>query len=294
MIDLSNPAVVRGILERHGLRLSKGLGQNFLINPTVCPRMAEASGAAETGGVLEIGPGIGVLTRELARVSRKVVAVELDQRLLPVLGETLGDCPNVELVQGDIMKLDLHRLVREKFEGNRICVCANLPYYITSPVVMSLLESGLPLSSVTVMVQREAAQRLCAPPGGRACGAVSVSVHYHSQPQILFGVSRGSFLPPPRVESAVIRFQMREEPPVAVDSEAMLFRVARAAFSQRRKTAANAISAGLNLPKEQVAGVLEAIGAGAAARAEQLTLEQLAALANTLTSSRILSEEAFL
>lgn len=294
MIDLSNPAVVRGILERHGLRLSKGLGQNFLINPTVCPRMAEASGAAETGGVLEIGPGIGVLTRELARVSRKVVAVELDQRLLPVLGETLGDCPNVELVQGDIMKLDLHRLVREKFEGKRICVCANLPYYITSPVVMSLLESGLPLSSVTVMVQREAAQRLCAPPGDRACGAVSVSVHYHSQPQILFGVSRGSFLPPPRVESAVIRFQMREEPPVAVDSEAMLFRVARAAFSQRRKTAANAISAGLNLPKEQVAGALEAIGAGAAARAEQLTLEQLAALANTLTSSRILSEEAFL
>ena len=294
MIDLSNPAVVRGILERHGLRLSKGLGQNFLINPTVCPRMAEASGAAETGGVLEIGPGIGVLTRELARVSRKVVAVELDQRLLPVLGETLGDCPNVELVQGDIMKLALHRLVREKFEGKRICVCANLPYYITSPVVMSLLESGLPLSSVTVMVQREAAQRLCAPPGGRACGAVSVSVHYHSQPQILFGVSRGSFLPPPRVESAVIRFQMREEPPVAVDSEAMLFRVARAAFSQRRKTAANAISAGLNLPKEQVAGALEAIGAGAAARAEQLTLEQLAALANTLTSSRILSEEAFL
>lgn len=294
MIDLSNPAVVRGILERHGLRLSKGLGQNFLINPTVCPRMAEASGAAETGGVLEIGPGIGVPTRELARVSRKVVAVELDQRLLPVLGETLGECPNVELVQGDIMKLDLHRLVREKFEGKRICVCANLPYYITSPVVMSLLESGLPLSSVTVMVQREAAQRLCAPPGGRACGAVSVSVHYHSQPQILFGVSRGNFLPPPRVESAVIRFQMREEPPVAVDSEAMLFRVARAAFSQRRKTAANAISAGLNLPKEQVAGALEAIGAGAAARAEQLTLEQLAALANTLTSSRILSEEAFL
>ena len=294
MIDLSNPAVVRGILERHGLRLSKGLGQNFLINPTVCPRMAEASGAAETGGVLEIGPGIGVLTRELARVSRKVVAVELDQRLLPVLGETLGDCPNVELVQGDIMKLDLHRLVREKFEGKRICVCANLPYYITSPVVMSLLESGLPLSSVTVMVQREAAQRLCAPPGGRACGAVSVSVHYHSQPQILVVVSRGSFLPTPRLESAVIRFQMREEPPVAVDSEAMLFRVARAAFSQRRKTAANAISAGLNLPKEQVAGALEAIGAGAAARAEQLTLEQLAALANTLTSSRILSEEAFL
>lgn len=293
MSKLSDPRVVREILARHGLRLSKGMGQNFLINPSVCPRMAEASGAAESAGVLEIGPGIGVLTWELAQISPKVAAIELDQRLFPVLAETLADCPNVELIQGDVLQLDLHRLVKEKFGGETICVCANLPYYITSPVVMALLESGLPLSAVTVMVQKEAARRLCAPPGNRACGAVSVSVHYHSQPRILFEVSRGSFLPPPKVDSAVIRFQMREEPPVEVSSEAMLFRTARAAFSQRRKTAANAISAGLNLPKEQAAAALSAAGAEPSVRAEQLTLEQFAALSNALTQA-ISPKEALL
>lgn len=293
MSKLSDPRVVREILARHGLRLSKGMGQNFLINPSVCPRMAEASGAAESAGVLEIGPGIGVLTWELAQISPKVAAIELDQRLFPVLAETLADCPNVELIQGDVLQLDLHRLVKEKFGGEKICVCANLPYYITSPVVMALLESGLPLSAVTVMVQKEAARRLCAPPGDRACGAVSVSVHYHSQPRILFEVSRGSFLPPPKVDSAVIRFQMREEPPVEVSSEAMLFRTARAAFSQRRKTAANAISAGLNLPKEQAAAALSAAGAEPSVRAEQLTLEQFAALSNALTQA-ISPKEALL
>lgn len=293
MSKLSDPRVVREILARHGLRLSKGMGQNFLINPSVCPRMAEASGAAESAGVLEIGPGIGVLTWELAQISPKVAAIELDQRLFPVLAETLADCPNVELIQGDVLQLDLHRLVKEKFGGETICVCANLPYYITSPVVMALLESGLPLSAVTVMVQKEAARRLCAPPGDRACGAVSVSVHYHSQPRILFEVSRGSFLPPPKVDSAVIRFQMREEPPVEVSSEAMLFRTARAAFSQRRKTAANAISAGLNLPKEQIAAALSAAGAEPSVRAEQLTLEQFAALSNALTQA-ISPKEALL
>lgn len=293
MSKLSDPRVVREILARHGLRLSKGMGQNFLINPSVCPRMAEASGAAESAGVLEIGPGIGVLTWELAQISPKVAAIELDQRLFPVLAETLADCPNVELIQGDVLQLDLHRLVKEKFGGETICVCANLPYYITSPVVMALLESGLPLSAVTVMVQKEAARRLCAPPGDRACGAVSVSVHYHSQPRILFEVSRGSFLPPPKVDSAVIRFQMREEPPVEVSSEAMLFRTARAAFSQRRKTAANAISAGLNLPKEQAAAALSAAGAEPSVRAEQLTLEQFAALSNALTQA-ISPKEALL
>lgn len=285
MSVLSEPGAMRDLLAKHGLRLSKGLGQNFLINPGVCPRMAEESGAGESPGVLEIGPGAGVLTWELAQRCPKVVAIELDKRLFPVLEETLADCLNVELVQGDVLKLDLHRLIQEKFGGERICVCANLPYYITSPVVMALLEGGLPLSSVTVMVQKEAAQRLCAPPGVRACGAVSVSVHYHSVPKVLFGVSRGSFLPPPNVDSAVLRFDMRPEPPVAVRDEALLFRVARAAFAQRRKTAVNSLAAGLVAPKALVEQAMSAAGIPAGARAEQLTLEQFAALTNALSEN---------
>ena len=282
MGDLWRPATIKEVLGRHGFRFSKALGQNFLIDPRVCPRMAAESGAAECAGAIEVGPGLGVLTYELAQVAKKVVAIELDQRLFPVLGETLADCPNVELVQGDVLKLDLHALIQEKFGGQEVCVCANLPYYITSPVIMGLLEGGLPLRSITVMVQKEAAERICAQPGQRACGAVSVSVHYHSRPQVLFGVSRGSFLPPPNVDSAVIRLDLRREPPVQVADEGWFFRVSRAAFAQRRKTAANSISASLGLPKAQVEAALGAAGIPGAVRAEQLSLEQFAALANAL------------
>ena len=282
MGDLWRPATIKEVLGRHGFRFSKALGQNFLIDPRVCPRMAAESGAAECAGAIEVGPGLGVLTYELAQVAKKVVAIELDQRLFPVLGETLADCPNVELVQGDVLKLDLHALIQEKFGGQEVCVCANLPYYITSPVIMGVLEGGLPLRSITVMVQKEAAERICAQPGQRACGAVSVSVHYHSRPQVLFGVSRGSFLPPPNVDSAVIRLDLRREPPVQVADEGWFFRVSRAAFAQRRKTAANSISASLSLPKAQVEAALGAAGIPANARAEQLSLEQFAALANAL------------
>ena len=282
MGDLWRPATIKEVLGRHGFRFSKALGQNFLIDPRVCPRMAAESGAAECAGAIEVGPGLGVLTYELAQVAKKVVAIELDQRLFPVLGETLADCPNVELVQWDVLRLDLHALIQEKFGGQEVCVCANLPYYITSPVIMGLLEGGLPLKSITVMVQKEAAERICAQPGQRACGAVSVSVHYHSRPQVLFGVSRGSFLPPPNVDSAVIRLDLRREPPVQVADEGWFFRVSRAAFAQRRKTAANSISASLGLPKAQVEAALGAAGIPANARAEQLSLEQFAALANAL------------
>lgn len=281
--SLADPGVVRELLLHHGLRLSKGLGQNFLINPSVCPRMAAACGGGQCAGVIEIGPGIGVLTRELAKVSPKVVAVELDQRLFPVLEETLSGCDNVELVQGDVLEIDLGRLIAEKFGGGPVCVCANLPYYITSPVIMRLLEGGLPLTRVTVMVQKEAAQRLCAPPGVRACGAVSVSVHYRSRPEMLFQVSRGSFMPPPNVDSAVVSFAMLSKPPVAVEDEEMLFRVARGAFAQRRKTAVNSLSGSLALSKPVVEGCLAASGIPLGARAEQLNLGQFAALANSFT-----------
>ncbi|ANU54394.1 ribosomal RNA small subunit methyltransferase A [Acutalibacter muris] len=280
--SLSDPRALRELLQRHGLRLSKGLGQNFLINPSVCPRMAAACGAEGCAGVLEVGPGVGVLTRELSSTAKKVVSVELDHRLLPILEETLSDCTNVEIVQGDILKLDLHRLIEEKLSGGPVCVCANLPYYITSPVIMALLEGGLPLTAVTVMVQKEAAARLCAPPGVRECGAVSVSVHYRSRPQVLFQVGRGSFMPPPNVDSSVIRFDMLPEPPVRVRNEDILFKVARGAFAQRRKTAANSLSGALRLPKGLIEGRLAQAGIPINARAEQLTLAQFGTLSDAL------------
>ena len=283
---LSDPGKIKEILTRHGFHFSKALGQNFLINPTVCPRMAEASGAGECRGVIEVGPGIGVLTWELAQVAPKVAAIELDERLFPVLEETLSQCFNVTVVPGDVMKLDLHQLIDQEFDGGPVCVCANLPYYITSPVILRLLEEKLPLTSITVMVQKEAAQRLCAAPGTRECGAVSVAVHYRSKPQMLFSVGRGSFLPPPKVDSAVIRLDLLQEPPVQVEDEDWFFQVSRSAFAQRRKTAANSISATLHLPKPQVETALVAAGAQENVRAERLTLEQLGELSNQLLAIR--------
>lgn len=282
MKSLSDPGTIKEVLARHGFQFSKALGQNFLINPGVCPRMAAECGADQCAGVIEVGPGFGVLTRELSQVAKKVVAVELDRRLFPVLEETLADCSNVELVEGDILKLDLRKLINEKFGGEEVCVCANLPYYITSPVVMGLLESGLPLKSITVMVQKEAAQRICAPPGSRNCGAVSASVWYHSQPRLLFEVGRGSFLPSPKVDSAVIRLELRGSPPVRVEDEKLFFQISRAAFAQRRKTAANSLSSAGKFTKAQVERALEAVGAEKNIRAERLTLEQLAGLSNEL------------
>mgnify|MGYP000113909293 CR=1 FL=1 len=217
--SLSDPGHIKEVLARHGFHFSKALGQNFLINPGVCPRMAAECGAQACKGVIEVGPGIGVLTWELSQVAEKVCAIELDSRLFPVLEETLAGRDNVKLVPGDVMKLDLNQLIRQEFGGGPVCVCANLPYYITSPVILRLLEEGLPLTSITVMVQKEAAQRLCAAPGERECGAVSVAVHYRSQPKLLFQVGRGSFLPPPKVDSAVLRLDLRQEPPVSVADE---------------------------------------------------------------------------
>lgn len=280
--SLSDPGHIKEVLSRHGFHFSKALGQNFLINPGVCPRMAAECGAQACKGVIEVGPGIGVLTWELSQVAQKVCAIELDSRLFPVLEETLAGRDNVKIIPGDVMKLDLHQLIQQEFGGGPVCVCANLPYYITSPVILRLLEEGLPLTSITVMVQKEAAQRLCAAPGERECGAVSVAVHYRSQPKLLFQVGRGSFLPPPKVDSAVLRLDLRQEPPVSVADEDWFFRVSRAAFAQRRKTAANSLSATLGLPKPQVEQALAAAGAAENVRAERLTLEQLAALANAL------------
>lgn len=248
-----------------------------MINPSVCPRMAEACGG-EGGGVLEIGPGIGVLTAQLALRAKKVVAVELDKRLLPVLGETMAEFPQVKIVQGDALKLDLRELIAREFPDMPVSVCANLPYYITSPVIMALLEQRLPITGITVMVQKEAAARITAAPGTRQCGAISAAIHYYARPETLFAVSRGSFLPPPEVDSAVIRLSLREKPAVEVSDEKLFFAVVRGAFSMRRKTVLNCLSAAFRLPKEELKGAMEGIGVAPASRAEQLTLPELAAL----------------
>ncbi len=290
MPTLTNMRDMQELLSKHGFRFSKALGQNFLINPSVCPRMASLCGADEHTGVLEIGPGIGVLTEQLAAVARKVVSVELDERLLPVLAETLAGHDNVEIVHGDILKLDIPALIEEKFSytdenGERrrmpVVVCANLPYYITSPVLMALMEQHLPIDAITVLVQKEAAERLCAAPGTRECGAITLAVHYYAEPEILFGVSRGSFMPAPNVDSTVIRLRMRKGERLPAEQERQLFRVIRAAFEQRRKTLGNSLKTG-GFSKEQIAAALEAAEIPPTARAEQLTMEQFVRLATLL------------
>ncbi len=278
MENLSNISVIRDVLSRHGFSFSKGLGQNFLINPTVCPRMAEMGNAKPGWGIIEIGAGVGVLTAELACRADKVVCIEIDSRLLPVLDETLAEFDNIKIVNEDVLKVDLHKLIEQEFAGMPVAVCANLPYYITSPIIMNLLEAHLPIASLTVMVQKEAAARLCAEPGSREVGAVSIAVRYYSDPKILFQVSRGSFLPAPEVDSTVIRLDVRDHPPVEVGSEEQFFKVVRAAFSQRRKTLPNTLSAGLGIPKAQAIEMLEKAGIPTNLRAEQLTLDQFALL----------------
>ena len=279
MFPLTDIGALRNLLSRHGFSFSKSLGQNFLINPSVCPRMAEAChpDLDSPFAVLEIGPGVGVLTRELAKVAEKVITVELDTRLLPVLEETLADCPNVTVVHGDAMKLNLAELIEQHAAGLPVVVCANLPYYITSPILMHLLESRLPIHCITVLVQKEAATRLCAKPGTRECGSVTLAVHYFAEAEILFGVSRGSFLPAPNVDSSVIRLRLRPSPACTVSDEKQLFRLIHAAFGQRRKTLANSLcSAGYD--KAQVLSMLEQANIPPTSRAEQLTMDQFAAL----------------
>ena len=282
MQNLSDISVIRSVLEKHGFNFSKALGQNFLINPSVCPRMAEYSLADENTGVIEIGAGIGVLTAELAKIAKKVVCVELDTRLLPILDETLADFDNIEIVNADVMKTDLKALIEEKFQGMDVVVCANLPYYITSPVITMLLESRLPIKAVTVMIQKEAADRLCTPVGSRDSGAITVCTNYYAEVRQLFNVSRGSFMPAPNVDSTVIRLDIRANPAVTVSDEKKFFRMVKAAFAQRRKTAINSISSGMGISKTQVAEALATSGLDENVRAEKLTMQELATLCENL------------
>ena len=277
-MELTDLATIRALCEKYDFALSKGFGQNFIINPGVPAKIVDAAGMDRSYGVIEIGPGIGVLTKEMAKRAGKVVAIEVDKRLPPVLEETLAGFDNVKVILQDVLKTDLRALVQQEFPGMPVVICANLPYYITSPIIMKLLEDKLPITNITVMVQKEAAERLAALPGTRESGAVSCAVRYFANPRMMFTVQAGSFYPAPKVTSAVVRMEIRPTPAVQVPDEKAYFALVRAAFGQRRKTAANSIAAGLKLPRPQVAAALEAAGLDPRVRPEQLTLEDFAAL----------------
>lgn len=287
MPTLTDLSTIRDLCARYDFELSKGFGQNFIINPGICPRIADAAGIGPGWGALEVGPGIGVLTEQLCKRADKVVSIEVDKRLPPLLEETMADYDNFKLVLNDVLKVDLKALLAQEFSDRPVAVCANLPYYITSPILMRLLEEKLPIRNITVMVQKEAAQRLCAAPGTRDAGAISYAVSYYAEPKLLFNVQPGSFYPAPKVTSAVIRLDVREKPSVEVPNgdEAAFFALIRAAFSQRRKTAANAIANGLHLPKTQVLAALQTAGLDERSRPEQLTLQDYCALQTALSNT---------
>lgn len=281
-MNLADIKTVEKLLRPLGFSFKKSLGQNFLIDPEVCPAMASMSADCSTG-VLEIGPGIGVLTVECAKAAKKVVAIELDNRLKPVLAETLADYTNAEVIFGDALKLDLAALIKEKFyDCDRVVVCANLPYYITSPLIMKLLESRLPIESITVMVQKEAAERLCAKVGSRQAGAVTVAVAYYADAEILFEVDRSSFMPPPNVDSAVIKLNVLKDCPAKVQDEKFFFSLVKACFAQRRKTLCNTVANTLKIDKTKIADALLEMGLDSNVRSEQLSFEELAILSDKL------------
>lgn len=283
MENLTNISVIREILEKYDFNFSKSLGQNFLINPSVCPQMADIAAHGENIGVLEIGPGIGVLTNELCKRAKKVVAVEIDKALIPVLCETLSEYDNLTVINDDILKLDIKALINEHFPNMKVRVCANLPYYITSPVIMKLLEDRPGIDMITVMIQKEAAQRICAEVGSRESGALTVAVHYYSEPLYRFEVKRGSFMPSPKVDSSVITLDVYDRPLIDVD-EKVFFRLVKSGFSQRRKTILNSFSSGLSLDKKTVNDILNLAGVDPMLRAEKLTFDDYKRIADVISA----------
>lgn len=276
---------IKALLARHGFRFSKSMGQNFLCAAWVPEDIAAGSGADKNTGVLEVGAGVGCLTVELSALAKKVVCVELDTSLKPILAETLAECDNVEIVYGDIMKTDIPALVEEKFSDcERVVVCANLPYNITSPVLTAFVEAKC-FDAITVMIQKEVAKRICAKENTADYGAFSLLMQWHTEPRILFDVSPGCFIPAPKVTSAVVNMPLRNAPPVSVKDEKLMFSVVRAAFNQRRKTLSNALGNGMGgrFTKEQIAAAIAGCGLDGRVRGEALSIAQFAALADALT-----------
>ncbi len=283
MSDLSNAAGTAGIIKKYGFSFQKRFGQNFLIDSHVLDKIVDAANITKNDGVIEIGPGIGTMTQLLCERAAKVVAVEIDRQLIPILEETLSGYDNVRTVNADVMKIDLQDLIAEEFSGMNVKVVANLPYYITTPIVMELLEKRLPVDDITIMVQKEVAMRMQAGPGTKDYGALSLAVAYYAATYIAANVPPNCFMPRPKVGSCVIRLTVRKEPPIQVTDEKRMFALIRAAFNQRRKTLVNAVgNSQLNISKERMGEALFAAGLSPTVRGEQLDLERYALLADFL------------
>ena len=284
MAKLGNPQETIQVLQKHDFHFQKKYGQNFLIDTHVLDKIVEAADVSEEDFVLEIGPGIGTMTQYLCEHARQVLAVEIDRNLIPILQETLSSYDNVDILQGDILKQDIGAIAEKYNGGQPIKVVANLPYYITTPIIMGLFESRVPLANVTVMVQKEVADRMRAEPGTKEYGALSLAVQYYAEPYLAANVPPNCFMPRPKVGSAVIRLSARQKPPVEVKDEKLMFRLIRAAFNQRRKTLQNAItnSGELNFSKEETGQAITSVGLNPSIRVEKLGLAEFAALADEL------------
>lgn len=282
--NLGNPTNTIAVLQKHGISLQKKYGQNFLIDTHVLERIVDAAGVTKDDMVLEIGPGIGTMTQYLAECARQVVAVEIDKHLIPILKETLQEYNNVTVINHDILKVDIHQLALEWNDGKPIKVVANLPYYITTPIIMNLFESGVPIDNITVMVQKEVADRMQVGPGTKDYGALSLAVQYYAKPYIAANVPPNCFIPRPNVGSAVIRLTRYQEPPVDVKDPKLMFKLIRASFNQRRKTLQNGLnnSSELSFSKDEILTAIEKLGVSPSVRGEALTLEQFAELTNLL------------
>lgn len=285
---LGNPQATIAVLNKYGFTFQKKFGQNFLIDPHVLDKIIRAAEITEDDFVLEIGPGMGTMTQYLAYAAREVCAVEIDKSLIPILEDTLSDYDNVTVINEDILKVDIAKLAEEKNGGRPIKVVANLPYYITTPIIMGLFESHVPVESITVMVQKEVADRMQEGPGSKEYGALSLAVQYYAKPEIVINVPPSCFMPQPKVGSAVIRLTRHSEPPVTVKSEKLLFQVIRASFNQRRKTLANGLAnyGAFGLPKEELQACIEKLGVPVNIRGEALSLEQFAQLSNIIYDHR--------
>ena len=284
MPKLGTPTGTLEVLRKYDFHFQKKYGQNFLIDPNKLEAIVDAAGVGEEDCVLEIGPGIGTLTQYLAERAGSVIAVEIDRALIPILADTLSDYPNVTVINEDILKVDIARLSREKNGGRPFKVVANLPYYITTPIIMGLFENHVPLQSITVMVQKEVADRMQTGPGSKDYGALSLAVQYYAKPYIVANVPPNCFMPRPKVGSAVIRLERYKEPPVKTENEKLMFRIIRASFNQRRKTLANGLknSAELDFTKEEIEEAITGLGKGTSVRGEALTLQDFANLSNIL------------
>ncbi|MDO7908562.1 16S rRNA (adenine(1518)-N(6)/adenine(1519)-N(6))-dimethyltransferase RsmA [Paenibacillus sp. JX-17] len=290
MDDIATPRRTKEIIQRHGFSFKKSLGQNFLIDQNILNKIVAAAGLDETKGALEIGPGIGALTEKLARTADRVTAVEIDQRLLPILQEVLEPYSKVHVRHGDVLKLDLQEIFREDFAGlDKVSVVANLPYYVTTPILMRLLEEKLPLENIVVMIQKEVAERMAASPGTKNYGSLSIAVQYYSMPELVCVVPHTVFIPQPNVESAVIRLQVRETPAVQVQDEQHFFEVVQASFAQRRKTISNNLKSRFFTKenKDQLDPLLQQAGIEPSRRGETLSLEEFARLSDVLLAAGI-------